>query len=96
MGSSLYLINPRSEAASYFGGESYEYFGLQPAQSIADLARQGEPGRLAAVLDQLAAHGHQGIVGEFAVGACETATRQDIAPHLQHRPECPGQRVAHP
>ena len=38
MAKSLYLINPRSEAASYFGAESYEYFGFEPAQSMADLA----------------------------------------------------------
>lgn len=38
MARSLYLINPRSEGPSYFGGESYEYWGLPPAQSIADLA----------------------------------------------------------
>ncbi|MFQ5349565.1 MAG: hypothetical protein ACE5EG_03875 [Thermoanaerobaculia bacterium] len=38
MASSLYLINPRSQVATYFGGEAYEYFGFEPAQSIADLA----------------------------------------------------------
>ena len=38
MAKSLYLINPRSQIATYFGAECYEYFGFEPAQSIADLA----------------------------------------------------------
>ena len=38
MAKSLYLINPRSETATYFGAESYEFFGFAAAQSIADLA----------------------------------------------------------
>jgi radical SAM superfamily enzyme YgiQ (UPF0313 family) len=38
MGRSLYLINPRSEAPSYFGAEVFEHWGYAPAQGIADLA----------------------------------------------------------
>ena len=38
MTQSLYLINPRSESASYFGAEVYEHWGLEDAQGIADLA----------------------------------------------------------
>jgi len=38
MARSLYLINPRSEGPSYFGGESYSFWGFPAAQSIADLA----------------------------------------------------------
>lgn len=38
MGRSLYLINPKSEAPSYFGAEVFEHWGYAPAQGIADLA----------------------------------------------------------
>jgi len=38
MSRSLYLINPRSEAPSYFGAEVFEHWGYAPAQGIADLA----------------------------------------------------------
>ena len=34
---SLYLINPRSATASYFGAEVFEHWGLPPTQGIADL-----------------------------------------------------------
>lgn len=38
MAKSLYLINARAKAASYFGAEVFAHFGFRPAQGIADLA----------------------------------------------------------
>ncbi len=38
MRKSLYLINPRSAHASYFGAELHEHWGFSPVQAIADLA----------------------------------------------------------
>ncbi len=38
MAKSLYLINPRAEAPSYFGAEVFEDWGYPAAQGIADLA----------------------------------------------------------
>lgn len=37
MAKSLYLVNPTPEFPTYFGAEVHEHWGLQPAQSIADL-----------------------------------------------------------
>ncbi len=38
MAKSLYLVNPKSEAPSYFGAEFYEHWGFPRTQLLADLA----------------------------------------------------------
>ena len=38
MSRSLYLINLRSQEATYFGAESVAHFGFEAAQPISDLA----------------------------------------------------------
>jgi radical SAM superfamily enzyme YgiQ (UPF0313 family) len=38
MSRSLYLVNPKPEAPSYFGAEFYAHWGFPPTQSLADLS----------------------------------------------------------